>query len=539
MPERYLQEIVDNLRNRLQVELETQLGALNERHEEALEQARQATAAETEQRWSARLQTTEHEWSARLEAEVAAARADAERRLVSEGMRVRVEAEQAAADAAAQLRRELEAAADERAEAIRRELEATADERAAAVRRELEAAVEQRAAAVRQEVEAAAAARAEAIRRDLEQALAAERERAQALLDAEHQRAERLRMDAEGASAAERQRSEAALTVERERLDAERAERERAEAALAAERQQAEARIAAERQKAEREVAEAQRALAAERERLGTLAAQARAASAPVDTTRLVDALRTIDEARSLSDVLALTTAAAAVEAPRAAVFVANGPQLEEWRVPDVPELSHGPIRTDAQAAGLLGNAMAHAEFRASSPTGPMAPAFAALPPNRTAIAVPLLVGEQPIGVIYADEGADGMAPAAWRDAIQILGRHASACLAYLTAVRTAQAVRLMSSGTAGRAAASNGQDDEQAARRYARLLVSEIKLYNEAAVRAGREKRDLGRRLKPEIDRARRLYDERIPPSVAGRDACFQQELVQALADGDAALLG
>jgi uncharacterized membrane protein len=45
--------------------------------------------------------------------------------------------------------------------------------------------------------------------------------------------------------------------------------------------------------------------------------------------------------------------------------------------------------------------------------------------------------------------------------------------------------------------------------------------------------------RLKPEIDRARRLYDERIAPSIHSRDVYFQQELVQTLAGGDQSLLG
>jgi hypothetical protein len=80
---------------------------------------------------------------------------------------------------------------------------------------------------------------------------------------------------------------------------------------------------------------------------------------------------------------------------------------------------------------------------------------------------------------------------------------------------------------------------DDQGARRYARLLVSEIKLYNEAAVRTGREHRDLLQRLGAEIDRAQRLYEERVPAAVGGRHVYFQQELVQTLADGDPALLG
>jgi hypothetical protein len=90
-----------------------------------------------------------------------------------------------------------------------------------------------------------------------------------------------------------------------------------------------------------------------------------------------------------------------------------------------------------------------------------------------------------------------------------------------------------------GDAAAAADTADEEGARRYARLLVSEIRLYNESAVREGRRQRDLRQRLQLEIERARRLYDERVPSTVDGRAQFFQQELVQTLADGDASLLG
>jgi hypothetical protein len=101
--------------------------------------------------------------------------------------------------------------------------------------------------------------------------------------------------------------------------------------------------------------------------------------------------------------------------------------------------------------------------------------------------------------------------------------------------------MRLMSGDSSGAASpvSDPGQDDVHAARRYARLLVSEIKLYNESAVRLGRERRDLLLRLEPEIERARRLYDERVASSVNGRDTLFEQELAQTLADGDPSLLG
>ena len=168
---------------------------------------------------------------------------------------------------------------------------------------------------------------------------------------------------------------------------------------------------------------------------------------------------------------------------------------------------------------------------------GHSAPAFAGLAAGRRAIAVPFVLGDRPVAVLYADEGTDGQPLDSWRETVQILGRHASAFIAYLTAVRTAQALRLISGGSGGNG--GDATDDEaQGARRYARLLVSEIKLYNESAVRTGRERRDLLQRLKAEIERARRLYEERIAPSQA-RDVYFQQELVQTLADGDQSLLG
>jgi hypothetical protein len=94
-------------------------------------------------------------------------------------------------------------------------------------------------------------------------------------------------------------------------------------------------------------------------------------------------------------------------------------------------------------------------------------------------------------------------------------------------------------SPAAAKKAAGDGKEDGNSARRYARLLVSEIKLYNEAAVEIGRQKRDLLSRLKPEIDRARKLYAQRISPAVDSRGALFQQELVHTLADGDPSLLG
>jgi hypothetical protein len=76
-------------------------------------------------------------------------------------------------------------------------------------------------------------------------------------------------------------------------------------------------------------------------------------------------------------------------------------------------------------------------------------------------------------------------------------------------------------------------------ARRFARLLVSEIKLYNEGKVEQGRKNKDLYERLKEDIDRSRQMYDERIPEDVRKATNYFYDELVRILADGDAGALG
>jgi hypothetical protein len=78
-----------------------------------------------------------------------------------------------------------------------------------------------------------------------------------------------------------------------------------------------------------------------------------------------------------------------------------------------------------------------------------------------------------------------------------------------------------------------------ESARRLARLLVSEIKLYNEDQVDEGRRNRDLYERLKEDIDRSRQMYEERVEPRVWKSTDYFYQELVRILAAGDSRALG
>lgn len=76
-------------------------------------------------------------------------------------------------------------------------------------------------------------------------------------------------------------------------------------------------------------------------------------------------------------------------------------------------------------------------------------------------------------------------------------------------------------------------------ARRFARLLVSEIRLYNEQKVTEGRESGDIYESLKEAIDRSREMYEKRVQPEVSAKFDYFHYELVNNLADGEEEKLG
>jgi hypothetical protein len=90
----------------------------------------------------------------------------------------------------------------------------------------------------------------------------------------------------------------------------------------------------------------------------------------------------------------------------------------------------------------------------------------------------------------------------------------------------------------AGRTAEATADPALEEARRLARLLVSEIKLYNEEQVEEGRRKRDLYARLRDDIDRSREVYESRVNPKALEHDF-FREALVRVLAGGDPNVLG
>jgi hypothetical protein len=234
--------------------------------------------------------------------------------------------------------------------------------------------------------------------------------------------------------------------------------------------------------------------------------------AAPADLSaigeRLVGGIRALDEARTLSDILDTLVMWAAREVDSAAVALVRNGGYTGWR-----SIGFNPPSTRGESVALPADALT----------------------------IPLAVGGQTVAMLYAQptehadaNGDSGIANAA----LEILARHAARCLESMTAFKAARAAV----ATAGDRPMDHGDEstaeDNAAARRYARLLVSEIKLYHEPEVLAGRRDRDLATRLGGEIARARVLYDQRVPARIREQTDYFHDELVRTLANGDSTLL-
>jgi hypothetical protein len=287
-------------------------------------------------------------------------------------------------------------------------------------------------------------------------------------------------------------------------------------AAVTAARADVEQRVAAEVTKVridrDRQLAEETRRLRAE---LGRSSQKTQSA--------LLPAFREIDTTTSVSAALGAILSAARAAVPRAALFISNGPELDEWEA-----------GVSAATSRITSENKSGVELALRALGG------AATVREEHSVAIPLLIDGRPIGVLagHDQDENEGSRVELRVETLELIARHGATHLAYLTALRTAQARQWI--GRESLPSVPPGLEEAvQSARRYARLLVSEIKLYNEAAVREARGDGDLRRRLGPEIDRARRMYEERVPSTVPHRSQYFHQELVQTLARGDASLLG
>ena len=363
----------------------------------------------------------------------------------------------------------------------------------------------------------------------------AERDAAIAAVDLERQAAvesaEAAREAARSADAAHEQALQSAQAERQAALEAAHAEHDAALREVEADRAAALAAAHADRDAA---LAAAQ----AERE-----AAVAAAASAAVAGTaggsddllvQLSAGVRAMAKASSLTAVLQALMTAAAGRGAISNIWLVRGEELQPWR--------HDPASSPLDPVAL------HAD-------NPIADAARSKSVARRddVIALPLTLAGEVVAILVA---TSPQPPALNADALEVLALYASRALESITAFKTARALTrqpdhsgaaeihgVSGADSAADSAADAGgiaisAEDTASAQRYAKLLVSEIKLYHEAEVVEGRRDRDLATRLGGEIARARVMYEQRVPARVRRQADYFHDELVRTLANGDPALL-
>jgi hypothetical protein len=308
-----------------------------------------------------------------------------------------------------------------------------------------------------------------------------------------------------------------------------------------------------------------------------------------------------LERGGTLPEILTHLVQEASHFAPRVALFILKGGNCIGWHglgfdqspgfsnealkrisVPSNADTVFRAVMTSRQR--FLGESSAHRDnVQLLSRIGTV------LPTN--IFAMPLILRDKVAGVVYADSG-DSREPLRGVEAIEILVVYASRILDLMNATKTVgkttaefQSDRLpqVKEATpppvapAPAPAPRSGEDDSgtvllnvrdieaqaiaqasapkpapalesmdqqtrkqhEDAKRFARLLISEIKLYNEAKVQQGRKQQGVYELLKDDIERSRQLYFERVSSSIRDSTNYFNEELVRILAEGDESALG
>jgi hypothetical protein len=260
-----------------------------------------------------------------------------------------------------------------------------------------------------------------------------------------------------------------------------------------------------------------------------------------------------IHESGSQADILRHLLEGEARFAGRVALFVVKGTAISGWQGIGFEDNDAIKTLSVQTGSGLVGKAI-QARNLASGSAQEFDAGFVKSmkgPADGQCLVLPLVVKDKVAAVIYADAGT---VPGGTLDSsgLQALTRFAAIWLE-LAALRKAggsaaaedaaqsQPAAAMAASAPASAPAAGSEEDElhKKARRFAKLLVEEIKLYNQPRVEEGRQHKDLYDRLKVDIEKSRSTYDKRYAESAVASADYFTQELIRILADNDASLMG
>lgn len=248
------------------------------------------------------------------------------------------------------------------------------------------------------------------------------------------------------------------------------------------------------------------------------------------------------------------------VGAPRAAVYLLRDGRFKGWSSIGYEALAaQAQKQTTAPAdSGWLASLAAEEDVRwRTLAAGESVPDFGQ--PHAQAVGLPVRVGGKAVAILVAERHAaeEPWSPAAlailcqaarlrleldlaWRR-LKAQGtvtpqRTPTASEAHLpAATATATEIAPWSEVASGAADADPRREE---ARRYARLVATDIRLYNEEAVVVGRRERDLVRRLGEQLKRGRDSFSQRFPDLGPDGMKLLDDAYVQVLAGGDSSLI-
>jgi hypothetical protein len=314
--------------------------------------------------------------------------------------------------------------------------------------------------------------------------------------------------------------------------------------------------------------------------------------TAPVESgsATLQKAVLAIQSGTNQKEILRALLDNTVLYSERAALFVIKAGAATGWQG---TSFSHNDAIKDFSldvSSGLAARVM-QSRTAESGSTSEIDPRFIAkfgAPSDGNSMILPILLKDKISALVYADAGPDGgtfdaaaldvlvRATSAWLEVISQRKQankegapeatHSAASndpFAAHTPVHTAKAQHASEAVAAAPAAAMSAaaawggpttsaaeppaapsvspEDAEthRKAQRFARLLMDEIKLYNQAKVAEGRKHKDLYDRLKEDIEKSRQTYHKRYGNTVAGAADYFNQELIRSLAEDNVSLLG
>lgn len=312
------------------------------------------------------------------------------------------------------------------------------------------------------------------------------------------------------------------------------------------------------------------------------------AGGAGAGSAELDAAVASVQDSASQADILRSMVEGAAKFAGRVALLVLRGGSLSGWQARGFADDEALRTLTLDSSRGLAGRAI-----HDRTPAGAAAAEFSddfvkrfGNPADGNAVVLPLVVRDKVPAVLYADAGTTE--PRFDASALQLLVRSTGLWLELIALRRTASPAAAESEAAqpipapapvavsapppppaapvvaapppppppapvaptpeevaappAAPAAVAIPPEDEEVhkkAKRFAKLLVDEIKLYNQAKVAEGRKSKDLYDRLKDDIDKSRATYEKRYGKTAAASANYFVAEVVRILADNDRSLLG